>query len=116
MVAANAEVTPAFAVISATADNADTTLVAAQGTGKKIRVLSYTIICDAASTSATFYDGDPDSAGSAISGAMPLTTNAGVHAAFCPVGHFETSNNVGLFLELTGTGNVYGHLTYIVIG
>jgi hypothetical protein len=114
MTIGGATVIPKFAVISATGDNTDTTLVAAV-TSKKIRVLSYTVICSAASTSITFYNGDPDSAGAAISGAMPLTANSGIHAGYCPVGHFETSSGTLLALEITGTGDVYGHLTYIEV-
>ena len=108
MTAGGTVVTPKFAVISASTDNGDHTIVAAVAS-KKVRVLTYTLVADA-TVSARFESG---AAGTALTGQMPLTANTGVHAAECKVGHFETAVNTLLNLELTGTGNVFGHLTYI---
>jgi hypothetical protein len=102
--------TPKFAVISATTDNGDVSLVAAVSS-KKIRVLSYTLVADAAIT-IRFESG---AAGTALSGTMPLIANTGIASGFCPVGHFETAVITALSLEMTGTGNVYGHLTYVEV-
>lgn len=59
-----------FAVVSATASGANT-LVAADGT-RKIKVLSYVLVCDGAVT-ATFKSGS-----TALSGAMSFVANGGV--------------------------------------
>ena len=103
-------ITPQFAVISA-ASSGDNTLVAAAGASNKIRVLSYTIIADG-DVDVRFESG---AAGTALTGQMALTTNSGVHAAFNPVGHFETAANTLLNLELSGAIGVNGHITYIVV-
>lgn len=110
MTAGGTVVTPKFAVIAATTDNGDNTLVAAV-TSKKVRVLSYVIVADG-TVSARFESG---AGGTALTGQMPLVANSGVAAPYNPAGHFETGSNTLLNLELTGTGNVYGHLTYIEV-
>ena len=96
------------AISGATSGN--NTLVAAV-TGKKIRVLSYTIIADSA-VDARFEDG---AGGTALSGQMLLGTSSdsgGVIAPYSPVGHFETSAATLLNLELSAAVQVSGHLTY----
>jgi hypothetical protein len=101
--------TPKFAVIDA-ASSGDNTLVAAVA-GKKIRVLSYTIIASGAVT-VRFEDG---ASGTALTGQMNLTTNSGVSVPFSPVGHFETTANTLLNLELSAATSVDGHLTYVEV-
>jgi len=53
--------------------------------------------------------------GTALTGVIPLIANTGISSGFNPVGHFETAANALLNLELTGTGNVFGHLTYVPV-
>jgi len=101
---------PLFAVISASTDNGDNTIVSADAT-KKIRVLAYTLVADG--TVEIRWEGG--AGGTALSGRMPIIVNVGMTPGFCPVGHFETATNTLLNLELTGTGNVFGHLTYIKV-
>ena len=102
--------TPAFAVISCSTDNGDHTLISANAT-KKLRVLSYVLVADAA-VSVRFEGG---TGGTALTGVMPLIANTGISSGFNPLGHFETASNTLLNLELTGTGNVFGHLTYVPV-
>jgi len=102
--------TPAFAVISCSTDNGDHTLISANAT-KKLRVLSYVLIADG-TVSVRFEGG---TGGTALTGVMPLIANVGISSGFNPLGHFETASNALLNLELTGTGNVFGHLTYVPV-
>ena len=99
--------TPAFAVINAA--SGDNSIVAAQGSGNKIRVLSYVLVAGG-TTTARFESG---AGGTALTGVMPLVANSGVSAPFSPVGHFETGANAALSLE--ATGDIDGHVTYIVV-
>lgn len=101
--------TPKFAVISASTSG-DNTLVAAV-VGKKIRVLSYCLVC-AAAVMVRFEAGV---AGPALSGQMEFAANSGIAIIFSPVGHFETSVNTLLNLELSGAVSVAGHLTYVEV-
>ena len=110
MTAAGTILTPKFAVIAATTDNGNNTLVAAV-TSKKIRVLGYVLVADA--TVSARFEGGAD--GTALTGQMPLVANTGVAASYNPVGWFETATTQLLNLELTGTGNVYGHLVYVEV-
>lgn len=101
--------TPKFAVISG-ATSGNNTLVAAV-TSKKIRVLSYTIVA-AGDVDVRFEDG---AGGTALTGVMSLTTNSGVSVAFSPVGHFETTANTLLNMELSAAVQVSGHLAYVEV-
>ncbi len=101
--------TPKFAVINATT-NGNNTIVAAV-TDKKIRVLSYSIVADAA-VGVAFEDG---AGGSDLSGQMAFAANGGIQVAFSPLGHFETASNTLLNLETDAVANVRGHLTYVEV-
>jgi len=101
--------TPKYAAINATA-NGDNTLIAAI-TGKKIRVLAYVLVADAA-VGCAFEDG---AGGDELTGQLPLAANGGVSAPFSPVGWFETSENTLLNLETDAAANVRGHLVYVEI-
>ena len=59
-----------------------------------------------------FEDG---AAGTALTGQMNLTTNSGFEASFCPVGHFETTANTLLNLELSAAVSVDGWLVYVEV-
>lgn len=99
-----------FATISTSASG-DTTLVAAQP-GRKIRVVSYTVIA-AGDVSVKFKSGSTD-----ITGAMPLTTNGGAApsgSGLAPSGFaglFETASGEALVINLSAAVAVGGHLTY----
>jgi hypothetical protein len=104
--------TPLFAAISATTDNGNNTIVAASA-GYQIRVLALFLIVDAA-VSVRF---ESAAGGTALTGVMPLTANMGFVLPYNPAGWFQTDTTHDdlLNLELTGTGNVYGSLTYILV-
>lgn len=79
-------------------------------TGKKIRVLSYTIVLNADSTVKFQSGGSTD-----LTGAMPHGAKGGVSVAFSPVGHFETASGEKLNLVL-GTSVAWGgHLAYVEV-
>lgn len=99
----------AYAAIAATASG-DTTLVAAQGVGNKIRVLSALVVVDTAVT-VRFEDG---TGGTALTGLMALAANSGFSMPYNPAGWFEGSANTLLNLETSATAGVSGCLTYIV--
>ena len=97
--------TPKFAKANVAASQTDSSIVAAV-TSKKIRVLSYTIITAASATNITF-NSKPAGAGTAISSLKACGVNDGVHASYCPVGHFETVAGEGLTVT-TSAGSTTG--------
>lgn len=101
--------TPKFAAIAA-ASSGDNTLIAAV-VSKKIRVLSYALIAAGAVT-CRFEDG---AGGTAKSGQMALAANGVLSVPFSPVGHFETTANTLLNLELGGAVSVAGHICYVEV-
>jgi hypothetical protein len=103
---------PIFAAISATTYIGDNTLVAASA-GYQIRVLSMYLSSDAA-VSIRF---ESAAGGTALSGVIPLVANQGFVLPYNKVGWFQTDTTHDdlLNLELTGTGNVYGFMTYILV-
>ena len=101
--------TPKFGVINV-ASSGDNTLLAAV-TSKKIRILQYTIVCGAA-VNARFEDG---AGGTALTGVMEFAANSGISAPYSPVGHFETTANTLLYLELSSAVPVDGHFTYVEV-
>ncbi len=96
-----------YAVIAAS--STDNTLVTGV-TGKKIRVISYTLVVSAAAT-ARFESG---TGGTALTGQMALPANGGIATGENPLGHFETAAGALLNLELS-TGSAAGHLSYIEV-
>lgn len=106
IMAGTTAMTPKFAVISA-ASATDNEIVAAVAS-KKIRVLSYALVCAAANTvtwkSAT--------AGN-ISGSMSFAANGGISAPENKYGHFQTTAGEALELTLSAAEQVSGHLTYV---
>lgn len=101
--------TPKFAVID-DATSGDNTLVAAVASNK-IRVLSYVLV-SSGTVNVRFEDG---AGGTALTGQMNLVANTGVSSGFNPYGHFETSVNTLLNLELSAAVPVDGHLTYVEV-
>lgn len=98
-----------YAVIDHAASG-DNTIVTGV-TGKKIRVLSYTIVA-AGAVLVRFESG---ASGTALTGQMSLAANGGISAAFNEGGHFETAAGALLNLELGGVVSVDGHLSYIEV-
>ena len=101
-----------YAVID-DATSGNNTIVAAV-TGKKIRVLSYTII-PAGDVTVRFESG---AGGTALTGQMNLLAEDGVVSQSlsvncAPFGCFETAAAALLNLELSGAVSVDGHLTYV---
>lgn len=95
-----------FATISLTATG---DLVAAV-TAKKIRVVSYAIVCSAGLT-VNFESGTTD-----ISGPMEIAANGGISFAGGPEAPaFETAAGTKLAMTISGTGNVRGHLCYVLV-
>lgn len=86
-------------------------------TAKAIRVLSYTIIAEDAT--GVQWKSSPTGTGttgeSLLSGVMQLADNGGIHAGYCPVGHFQTAEDEDLVLELDTASAVAGHITYIEV-
>lgn len=101
--------TPKFAAIAASSSG-DNTLVAAVAS-KKLRVLSYTLVAAGAVT-CRFEDG---AGGTAKSGVMSLAANGILSVPFSAVGHFETTANTLLNLELGGAVSVAGHICYVEV-
>ncbi len=101
--------TPKFAAIAASSSG-DNTLIAAV-VSKKIRVLSYTLVA-AGAVVCRFEDG---AGGTAKSGQMALAANGVLSVPFSPVGHFETTANTLLNLELGGAVSVAGHICYVEV-
>jgi hypothetical protein len=95
-----------FATVSLTATG---DLVSAV-TGKKIRVLGYLLVCSAALT-VNFESGTTD-----ITGAFEIAANGGIsYAGGLAAPAFETAAGSKLALTISGTGNVRGHLAYVLI-
>lgn len=103
------ELIPKFAVINA-ASSGDNTIISAV-VGKKIRVLSYTLI----TADAVDVRWESGAGGTALSGVMSFGANGGVSPAFDPTGHFETASNTLLNMELSAAVQVSGHLKYIEV-
>ena len=96
-----------FAKISLSASGDLVTAVS----GRKIRVVGYMLICDAAMT-AKFQSG----ASTDLTGAVSIGANLGISyggGVYAPA--FETASGEKLNLVLTGTGNCRGHLVYTLI-
>lgn len=93
------------------AGSGDNTLQAAAGSGIRIRVLSYTLVAGGAVTAR--FESNPG--GDPLTGQMEFAANGGTTVPFNPYGHFETSANQLLNLELSAAVNVDGHFTYVEV-
>ena len=101
--------TPKFAAINATT-NGDNTIIAAVA-AKKLRVLAYALVADAA-VGVAFEDG---AGGTELSGQMAFAANGGISVPFNPVGWFETTANTLLNIETDAAANVRGHIVYVEV-
>ena len=91
----------------------DNTLLAAQGAGKKIRVLAGSLTMTGTAVTIRFESG---ASGTALTGQMTPAQGQTIQLAYCPCGHFETAANELLNLELGGAQSVDGWLVIQVIG
>ena len=102
-----ADVVKRAAISGASTDNP----VVAAVTGKKIRVLSYTLTT-ASATTVSFEDG---AGGTALTGVMTTAAGTPIEGAYNPHGHFETTAATLLNLTLGGAVQTSGHLTYVEV-
>lgn len=100
--------TPRFAAVSAAASGENTVLAAQSG--KRLRVLAYTLVAEGP-VAAQWRSGS----GAALSGAMALCTNGSLSPAFCPAGLLETGVGEALLLHLSAASGVRGHVTYVEV-
>ncbi|PYP55925.1 MAG: hypothetical protein DMD44_13900 [Gemmatimonadetes bacterium] len=98
-----------FAVINVAA--AAATLVAAQATGVKVRVVSLFLVNTTAQT-LTFKSG---AGGTALTGAMALGANGVLVLPYNPAGYFETAAATLLELAASGSTQVSGALQWAAV-
>lgn len=101
--------TPKFAKIVASASGA-TTIVAAVA-AKKIRVLSWQVVCNAANNVKWQSHVTPTD----LTGLHYFAINGGVVATFSPIGYFETIVGEALDINLSAAQAVGGSLVYIEV-
>lgn len=94
----------------AAASSGDNTIVAASA-GRRIRVYQVVLVSDGV-VLARFEDG---ANGTALTGRMALNDGTVVNPGFDPHGHFQTSVNTLLNLELGGAVAVDGWICYALI-
>jgi hypothetical protein len=98
---------PKFAVISASASG--NTPVVAAVSGKKIRVLRWSVSANGA-VNVKFQRGTTD-----VTGLYYLAQYASIGGGYCPVGHFETAVTEALNINLSANVAVGGVCTYIEV-
>ena len=99
--------TPKFAFATLSATGSVVALVSA----KKLRVLRYSIMADAACS--VYFRTITTT--TQISGTKYLAANGGAGGTFSPVGHFETLAGEALGIFITGTANVSVDVTYVEV-
>lgn len=98
---------PKFAAITASASGA--TVVVASVASKKIRIISYVVVANAA-VNVKFQSNASDK-----TGLLYLAANGGVSGAYAPTGHFETASGEALNINLSAAVAVGGHVTYVEV-
>lgn len=101
--------TPKFAKITASSSGA-TTIVSAV-TSKKIRVLKWSLVANAAVNAKWQSHVTPTD----LTGLHYLAANGGIAEPFCPVGLFETVSGEALDINLSGAVAVGGSLVYVEV-
>lgn len=91
-----------------TSSSGNTELIAAV-TGRKIRVISYVIVCNAA-VNVKFQSGSTD-----ITGLLYFAANGGAACTVEGLGCFQTAAGEALNINLSGAIAVGGHITYVVV-
>ena len=79
--------------------------------GAQIRVMSVTLVSSV--TANVFFAAN--SAGNPLSGEMLVLPATGFHAAYNPMGHFQTPASTSLFLFSDQNGQLGGFMTYITV-
>ncbi len=100
-------VTPVSVPIVASA--AGSTVVVAAQAGKRIRVLSLSLAC-AAATGVQFLDG-----ATALTGSYPFGANGGIAEPHNPAGLFTGTAATALNINLSAAAAVGGRLTYVLV-
>ncbi len=103
------ELTPKFAKIAVSSSGASTVVAAV--TGKKIRVLSWSIVANAAVNAKWQSHTTPTD----LTGLHYCAANGGISVPFSPVGHFETVAGEALDINLSGAVAVGGSLVYVEV-
>lgn len=103
-------ITPAFAVVTASSMGGGNTIVSSQAS-KKIRVIAANVFANG-TVNTKWQSG---SSGTDITGLSYLVANAGFVLPYNPVGWFETVSSAGLYLNLSASVAVGGHITYILV-
>lgn len=93
------------------ATSGDNTLLAAQGAGKKIRVLSLFGVA-AGAVNVRFESG---AGGTALTGVMNIAANGGFVLPYNEFGWFETAANALLNLELSGAVSFDGGFSFVIV-
>lgn len=101
--------TPKYAKITASSSGA-TTIVSAV-TSKKIRVLSWSLVCNAAVNVKWQSHVTPTD----LTGLHYFAANGGISKSFSPVGYFETVAGEALDINLSGAIAVGGSLVYVEV-
>lgn len=101
--------TPKFAKISTSASGVTT--VVALVAAKKIRVLAWSIVVNAAVN----VKWQSHTAPTDITGLHYFAANGGINVPFSPVGHFETVAGEALDINLSGAVAVGGSLVYVEV-
>lgn len=102
------QLTPKFATISASASGSNSIVAAV--TGKKIRVLQFSLIANG-TVNAKFRS----AAATDKTGLYYLVANSGLAPPFCPLGLFETTSGEALTLDLSAAIAVGGQLVYVEV-
>lgn len=106
---ATTALTPKFAKIAVSSSGANTIIAAV--TSKKLRVLSYNIMANAAVNAKWQSHVAPTD----LTGLKYMAANGGICAPFNPVGWFETVAGEALDLNLSGAQAVGGEVVYIEV-
>jgi len=101
--------TPQFAAISASASGA-TTIVNAVG-GKRIRVLKWDVVANAAVNVKWQSHVTPTD----LTGLYYFAANGGIESGYCPLGNFQTVSGEALDINLSGAVAVGGSLVYVTV-
>lgn len=101
--------TPKYQKITASSSGA-TTIVAAV-TSKKIRVISWSLVCSAAVNVKWQSHVTPTD----LTGLYYFAANGGITVPFSPVGYFETVSGEALDINLSGANAVGGMLCYVEV-
>ncbi len=101
--------TPKFSPITAWVSGS-TTIISAV-TGKKLRILSYSIVC----SGSTGFRWRSHTTTASATGNMVFSANGGISVGNSPFGHFETVSGEALDVYLSTSASVGGHLTYLEV-